>query len=95
MYKYIKHSYKVGFGAALALLALGLYSCSKDTQSPSGPSNTGSQALTVVSVTPADGSASASVGISVSAVFSREIDVAAVTTNSFFVEGVNGSVSAS
>ena len=95
MYERINNSYKTVFAAALAALTLGLSSCSKETDSPSGPSNTGPQALTVVSVTPADGNTSASVSASISAVFSRAIDASTVTTGTFFVEGVSGSVSAS
>ncbi len=75
-----------------ALVTLGACS-SGDGDSPNGPGGTSPQPLTVVSITPADGATSVSANASVKVTFSKALDARTVTTNSFFITGVIGSVS--
>jgi Bacterial Ig-like domain/K319L-like, PKD domain len=80
--------------ATLLALLVTLSACSKGgDDSPNGPGGSSSLPLTVVSVTPTDGASSVSATTTVKVTFSKTLDASTVTTGSFFITGVSGSVS--
>ncbi len=77
----------------LVLLAT-LGACSSgEGDSPNGPGGTSPQPLAVVTVTPSNGATSVSSSSTIKATFSKTLKASTVTTNSFFVTGVTGTVS--
>ncbi len=80
--------------AMLLALLVTLGACSSgDGDSPNGPGGTSPQPLTVVTVTPTDGATSVGASTTIKATFSKTLKASTVTTNSFFVVGVTGTVS--
>ncbi|MBU0984299.1 MAG: Ig-like domain-containing protein, partial [candidate division Zixibacteria bacterium] len=76
------------------LVAMIGFGCSGGDDGPSGPNPGPANSLSVGAMTPSDGTSGVSTTADITATFTRTVDPTTVTTSSFYVTGVAGSVTA-